>query len=183
MSLRSGHFSIHPRGKRALTLAEAVVSMVIISVMLVAALNTVGASRTTQQKIADRSRGFLLAEDLMSEILRQAYEDSGLAPGSFGLGSDEIGDGDRSLWDDVDDYDGWSASPPQQKDGTVIPDLAGWGRSVTVARADPGDFEAAAPATDTGVKQIRVNVTHDDAVVVSLVAVRTNALQFVAEFD
>jgi type II secretory pathway pseudopilin PulG len=183
MSLGNGYVPIRPCGQRALTLAEAVVSMVIISVMLVAALNSVGASRTTQQKIADRSRGFLLAEDLMSEILRQDYEDADLAPGSFGLGGDEVGDGSRSLWDDVDDYDGWSASPPQQKDGTVIPDLAGWGRSVTVARAEPGDFEAIAPATDTGVKQIRVDVTYEGAVVVSLVAVRTNALQFVAEFE
>jgi len=183
MSLLSQHSASEHQTRRGLTLAEAVISMIIISVMLVAALNTVGAARTTEKKIGDRPRGLLLAEDLMSEILRQAYEDPGLAPGSFGLGGDEVGDGSRNLWDDVDDYHGWSASPPQQKDGTVIPGFTGWERSVTVARANPGDFGAAAPATDTGVKQIRLTVTYDDAVVVSLVAIRTNALQFVPEFD
>ncbi len=183
MSLLSRHSLSECHARRGLTLAEAVVSMLIVSVMLVAALNTVGASRTTQKKTADRSRGFLLAENLMSEILQQAYEAPDLAPGSFGLEGAETGDGSRSLWDDVDDYDGWSASPPEQKDGTVIDGFEGWGRSVAVAWANPGDFAAAAPATDSGVKQIRVTVTDGDAVVVSLVAVRTNALQFVPESD
>jgi MSHA pilin protein MshD len=158
---------------RALTLAEAVISIIIVSVMLVAALNTVSATRTTEKKIGDRSRGLLLAEDLMAEILQQAYEDPGLPPGSFGLGGDEVGDGSRNLWEDVDDYDGWSASPPQQKDGTELDDFDGWTRSVEVVWVNPLDL-CQVSVTDTGVKRVTVTVTDGDAVVIPLVAVRTN---------
>jgi type II secretory pathway pseudopilin PulG len=160
--------------KRGLTLVEAIISIVVIGVMLVAALNTVGASQTAQRKTADRQRGMLLAQDLMSEIFQQHFEDPGLAPGNFGLGADEVGDGSRALWDDVDDYNGWSASPPQSKDGTELSDLDGWRRSVSVAWATPGNFGAPAPG-DTGVKQITVTVEYDDALAASLTAVRTRA--------
>jgi MSHA pilin protein MshD len=168
--------------RRGLTLAEAVVSMLIVSVMLVAALNTVGASRMTQKKTAERSRGFLLAENLMSEVLQQAYEDPDLAPGSIGLEGAEVGDGSRELWDDVDDYDGWSASPPQQKDGSEFGELKEWTRSVEVRWVDP-TASLNVSGTDTGVKRVVVTVTDGDAVVFSLVAVRTDALRFVQEFD
>jgi len=182
MSLLSRHSLSECHARRGLTLAEAVVSMLIVSVMLVAALNTVGASRTTQKKTADRSRGFLLAENLMSEVLQQAYEDPDLAPGSFGLEGAEVGDGSRSLWDDVDDYDGWSASPPQQKDGTELGEFKGWTRSVEVRWVNPAEL-ATLSGTDTGVKRVVVTVTDGATVVVSLVAIRTDALQFVPEFD
>ena len=161
----------------ALSLAEAVISIAIIGVMLVAALNTVGASQTTQKKMSDRSRGVLLAQDLMSEILQQHYEDPGLSAGSFGLAGAKIGDGSRTLWDDVDDYDGWSASPPQEKDGTEITGFDGWRRSVAVEWVDQLDV-AAERGSDTGVKRITVSVTLDDAPLATLVALRTNAFQY-----
>lgn len=159
---------------RALTLAEAVISMAVVGVMLVAALNTVGASRVTQRKMGERSRGMLLAQDLMSEILRQHYEDPDLGPGSFGVGGDEVGDGSRALWEDVDDYDGWSASPPQHKDGTKFSDLEGWRRSVSVSWVDPANLSNDSVG-DTGVKRIAVTVMHGDVVTASLTAIRTSA--------
>jgi len=150
---------------------------VIVGVMLVAALEAVGASQRTQQKVGERRQGMLLAQELMSEILQQHYEDPDLPPGSFGLGSDEVGDGSRQLWEDVDDYDGWSASPPQLKDGTVLSEFTGWGRSVEVHWAQPGNLTVS-QAGDTGVKQITVTVTRGDALVATLVAVRTRVMDY-----
>ena len=57
------------------TLVEAAISIVLVSVMLVAALNTVGAAKLGQQKTAARGRAHLLAQELMSEIMRQDYAD------------------------------------------------------------------------------------------------------------
>jgi len=153
---------------------EAVISAVIVGVMLVAALNTVGASRIGQQKMGDRTKGALLAQQLMTEILQQQYEDADYGPGSFGLGGDEVGDGSRALWEDVDDYDGWSASPPQQKDGTVIQGFDGWERSVGVVWANPNNLQATV-GYDTRVKRITVTVTRDDVPIATQVAVRTSA--------
>lgn len=165
------------RTRRALTLVESVVAMAIVGVMLVAALNTVGASQVAQKKLGDRARATLLAQDLMSEILQQAYEDPDGAAGSFGLGSDEVGAGNRALWEDVDDYNGWSAAPPQCKDGTVIPGFDGWRRIVEVKWVRTADHTIV-DNTDTGVKRITVTVLYQDAPLAKLVALRTNALQY-----
>jgi len=163
------------RLRPALTLVECVISIAIVGVMLVAALDTVGAARSTQRKTADRTRGTLLAQDLLSEILQQDYEDPSAGAGSFGLEPGEAGSGDRSLFDDVDDYDGWSDSPPRQKDGAVLTGFSGWERSVAVRWVPPGNIGAVQPS-DTGVKQVTVTVTRDGAVVTTLVALRARAM-------
>ena len=92
----------------------------------------------------------------------------------FGLESSES-TGSRADFDDVDDYNGWTASPPQRRDGTVIPQLDGWGRTAQVGRLDPVLLDPT--GVETGVKRIRVTVKRDDAEVASIVAIRTRAWQ------
>jgi type II secretory pathway pseudopilin PulG len=164
------------RTPRGLTLVEAVVSIVIVSVMLVAALSTVAAARTTQGRTADRARAQLLAQALMAEILQHSYNDPDVPSGTLGPEAGEAATGNRSLFNDVDDWHGWSACPPQNKDGTEIPDLSGWCRSVVVEWADPTNLTRVAKS-DSGVKRITVIVTRDGAVLATMVAVRTGALQ------
>lgn len=161
------------RGRvRAFSLAETAVSTIVVGVMLVAALNTVGASRVSQRKTGDRTRGMLLAQQMMTEILQQHYEEPG--GGGFGLNGGEAGDGSRSLWDDVDDYDGWSASPPERKNGTVMANFGGWERNVSVDRVKPDDLQSPT-GTERGVKRITVIVKRNNVPVASLVAIRTIA--------
>jgi MSHA pilin protein MshD len=172
---------LHRKSKRrpiepALTLVEAVVSIAIIGVMLVAALNTVGASQTTQKKMGDRNRAMLLAQDLMSEIFQQSYIEPDDPDGLIGMeGGEDSGKRDR--FDDVDDYDGWSASPPEEKDGTVLVDFDGWRRSAAVDWVNPVDATEEL-GTNTGVKRITVSVTLDDVPLATLVALRTNAFHY-----
>lgn len=156
----------------AFTLAEVAVSAIIVSTMLVAALQAVAAARFGMQRLSAHTRGMLLAQDLVAEILQQAYADPAAGPDSFGLGADEAAAGNRSLYDDVDDYNGWSASPPQTKDGSEISWASDYQRSVVVAWVNPNDLgqQVFAP---TGVKRIQVTVKHDGAVVATLHAVRT----------
>ncbi len=157
--------------RSGLTMVEAVVSIAIVGVMMVAALNTVGASRLGQKKTGDRGRGTLLAQALMAEILRHVYEPAAF-PDSFGRLASEPAGGPRNLWDDVDDYDNWSASPPQNEDGSVIPNLAGWRRSVDVDRVNPANLGQTV-GSDQDVKRIVVTVKRDGVPVASLTAVRT----------
>ena len=156
---------------RGFTLIEAVVSLLIASGMLVAALNTVGAARATDHKVAERTRGLLLAQALMAEILQQEYTDPDYGLGSFGLGADEA-TGTRSLFEDVDDYHGWQASPPQRKDGTPIAWAQGYEEVVTVAWVNPADLSQTS-GSETGVKRIEVTINRNNRMVASLVAYRT----------
>jgi Tfp pilus assembly protein PilV len=165
------HQSKHGHRRRGLSIVEAAISVVLVGVMLVAALNAAGASKLAQAKLSNRGRGMLLAQELMTEILAQAYEDSTLATGSFGRTGAKSAPGDRSLFDDVDDYYDWSASPPEEKDGTVKPDLTGWSRSVVVAWVNASNVKTVIGANQ-GVKRITVTVRKNDMAVAELVAFR-----------
>ena len=108
----------------------------------------------------------------MAEILQQYYLEPDDTP-VFGRESGESG-GDRTDWDDVDDYDGWSASPPQDKDGTVAGNRAGWARNVAVVWVDPTD-PSQTVGSDQGAKWISVTVTRDGKLITSLAALRSRA--------
>ena len=153
-------------------MVEVAFATVIVSVMLLTALNMVGAAGTGLRSITDRATGNFLAEQLMAEILQQDYEDPEAAMGSFGTEGIEGVTRDRSYFDDVDDYDGWSSSPPESKDGSVISGYSGWRRRVDVTWVDPIDMGLVLQS-DTGVKRAVITVTRDAIKVAELQAIRT----------
>ncbi len=157
-------------GRLALSLVEVTISVTIVAVMMVSALSTLWSVVRSRQINQDLQIGQKLAEQLMAEILSKPYEDPDVAPGSFGATGSELAAGDRSRFDDVDDYDGWSASPPEMADGTVIPDRGGWERSVGVVYVSPLALHWVV-GVDMGVKRITVTVSRSGEEVTSLVAI------------
>lgn len=152
------------------TIVEAVISMVIVAVMLTVALNVVGASRLTQQRVSLVNRGHLLADALLSEVLAQDYQEP-VDVSVFGRESGEAA-ASRTNYDDVDDYAGWSSSPPLAKDGTILANSVGWKRTVQVewvGVSDPGQIEA----VETGVKRVTVTAEYGGVPQARLVALRT----------
>ena len=167
-----------PRGRHwgspGISMVEATISIVIVGTMVVAGLSAVGASARVQQRMTDSGRGALLAQQLTSEIMQQSYEEPEDTP-AFGRELTESA-ASRANYDDVDDYYDWSASPPENQDGTAISGLDDWSRSVVVEWVSPGDLSLVS-GSDTGVKLITVTVEHNDVPAAQLVAVRTGAAQ------
>ena len=99
----------------------------------------------------------------MAEIMQLPYED----PDGIPLfGSEEILTlGNRSAFDDVDDYHGWSEAPPTAKDGALLAGDEGWERSVSVGYVNPDDLNSTS-LTDTGVKRITVKPFMDVATMI-----------------
>lgn len=159
--------------RRAFTIVEAALSTIVIGVMLVAALNTVAASRASQARTAYRTRGVELVKSLMAEITVQAYEDNLLPLGNFGLPLAKAG-ANRSKYTDVDDYDGLLDAPPRAKDGTALPDCADWSRSVRVRWVNPANPDTTS-VVDTGAKRITVTALRAGVPIVTIDAVRTSA--------
>jgi len=157
-------------GSRGFTLVEAVISTVIVAVMFVAALNTVGAARVAQHKASLVGRGRMFAESLLAEILQQSYQE----PGTTWVFGREAGESDtiRTAYDDVDDYHGWTESPPTAKDGTALPNSASWSRTVTVEWVNALD-PTQVSGTETGAKRITVLATFRNVPQATVVAVRT----------
>ena len=153
------------------SLVEAAISSIIVGGVLVASLNVIGAAAMTRHRLAQRQRARLLATDLMSELLSLPYADPTLGAGvNPGPEPGEVF-GTRALFDDVDDYHGWSASPPQSKDGTPLTDFAGWNRSVTCRYVAMDTLTEV--AANTGIIEITVSVRRKGTTLDSLVALRT----------
>jgi len=143
-------------GRRGMTLIEAVISMLIVSIMMVAALRMVGSSARARQAHASRRRGPALARQLVAEIVTAFYaEPNGTGP--LGPDAGESGFG-RTGFDDVDDYHGWTASPPTAPDGSAMSHLAGWRRSASVQYVNPNDPDQTV-GQDAGLKRVTVTVT------------------------
>jgi len=157
----------------AFSLVEVVVSTLIVSMLFVASLSAVSASRAARQTLADQARGDQLAHDLLSEVLGHGYYEPD--------GADNLGPlageltGNRTLFDDADDYHGWTDSPPQNRDGTAIAGFDGWTREVAVAYVNPLNPAAAANSTQRA-KLITVTVKRGDRVVSRVRAIRTAAM-------
>ncbi len=147
-------------------------SSLILGLVFVTAMQCAAGSALSQSKSANRATGYFLADGLMAEIIAQAYEDPGNAM-VFGPESGESGT-TRANFNDVDDYHGWVESPPTKKDGAVLPNLAGWQRTVNVEWVAAADVTKTS-SSETKAKRISVTVKHNNVAIASRVAVRTKA--------
>lgn len=162
----------NPMRGAGFTLVEAVICILLIGVALTAALRTVGASASAGAITERRALGMMLAQDLLAEIVDQPYEDPD-EPNLLGLEGDELL-GDRTTFDDLDDYHGYDESPPRDADNGVIDGLNGWRRTVQVRRVPLDDLNGST-SSDTGAKRITVTVFKGAIEVAQARAVRTEA--------
>ncbi len=140
---------------RGATLIECVTAIVVLAIAIPP---LVGLFREVAQHSADdtyQGVAVTYAEGLMEEIVSKAFEDPDLAGGSFGTE-----EGSRSAYDDIDDYDGLSNSPPERINGTALNDYGGFTRSATVDNVLSTDPDPVTPEADgsTDYKRIRVTV-------------------------
>lgn len=157
--------------RRGLTLVEVAVSTLIVGVMLVGALETLGAVFRSQRLNAARLTGPGLANELMGEILSLPYEDPEDPGGAIGTDSGESG-GNRDDFDDVDDYHNWSKGDSEDKTGNTHSDYGGWERTVQVSWVNPQDIKSSL-GSDSGLKLIKVTVTDPGGVATKICALRS----------
>ena len=143
------------QSNRGVTLVEAVAAIVVLGIAIppLVALFSEVAMRSPDHTYQQAALAY--ADNLMEEIVSKEFEDPDLASGSFGTE-----EGTRADYDDVDDYDGSSNSPPRHFDGTLLDEYADFTRSVVVENvtaADP-DPTGVQPDGSTEFKRIRVTV-------------------------
>ncbi len=148
------------QSRRAITLAETVISILLISFVLASTLQIVGPLSRSSALQADRLVAANLASELAEEIATKQFLDSNAAsPDDIGIdGDDSVFT--RSNFDDIDDYHGWSSSPPKMSYGVTNSSLNGWTRTVDVKHVlvnDPGTTSG----SYTGLKKIIVRVYKD----------------------
>jgi len=165
------------RRRAGLSLLEVTVATAIVGVLLVASLETLGAVVRSSRTNAASMAGELLARDLMAHILDASYEEpvdsttNGTA-GVWGPESDEQA-GTREPFDDVDDFDGWDASPPVDAVGTPVILQNGWRRDVQIRYVQQAQPSLIATG-DEGLKEIIVSVYFKGRLMTQLTALRAD---------
>jgi hypothetical protein len=153
-----------------MALVEVLISSGIVGILFVAAVSTATSARTTRLSVLDRVKGREFAQALLVEINNRAYNDpTGLATDNLGLDSGEVVT-TRSGFDDVDDYAGYTQSPPADLTGAALAENT-WRWSVTVTRVN--DFSGTAATSETGFKKIEITVHHGKKVVSRVTNYRT----------
>lgn len=139
------------RTKRAFTLVEATLSIVIVGVLLVASTGTFGAIARARKIQVEGRLAYLLGQQLMTEIMQGYFQQQATNP-IFGPAPGLT----RATFNYVDAYNGYSASPPTSQSGVILSDYAGWSESVAVSYVDPNTLNTVSSST---LKQITVTVT------------------------
>jgi type II secretory pathway pseudopilin PulG len=114
------------RQRNGFTIMEAAISVAIVGILVASSMTAMGQIAKARTVQAEQRAAYELNHQLMIEILSQYFVDPGTNT-------------TRATFNGVNDYNGYTESPPTRKDGTVLTDYSGWTRSVTVAYVDPND--------------------------------------------
>lgn len=146
--------------RRGITLAETALATFLVGILVVAALQSMGASLQTHEFAQSRVQAILLAEQLLAELSVLPWCEDGQASPTIGRESGETtGITRRNQLDDMDDFDGWKETPAR-RDGMVLTGTTGLTRTVTVTNISSADFTTAvADAADSGLRLITVVVS------------------------
>jgi Tfp pilus assembly protein PilV len=165
------NFKNHNHG---ITLAETVISMLLISFVLVSTLSIVGPMARSTTVHADRLVASNLANEMAEEIATKLFIDPNAAdPDALGADADD-GSANRIDFDDIDDYQNWSSSPPSLSAGSPITSLSNWTRSVTIEHAVLAE-PSTASATNTGLKRVTITVTKNGVKLAQIVTLHSQS--------
>lgn len=140
-----------PRGRHGYSLVEVMICVVIVGGMFAAAVHTLGAVRLGERQTSDRTGAHVLAQALLDELSRKPY-------------------------DQIMDYDGWSASPPTRLDGTPLEGVDDWTCQIHVMNVQANAVNDTT-ASDTGLMRITVRVQRGEVVLAEVAALRGRGLQ------
>ena len=162
------------QSRSAITLAETVVSILLISFVLVSTLQIVGPVSRSSSLQADRLVAANLANEIAEEITTKPFiDDNAASQDDIGIDADDTVFA-RLNFDDIDDYDGWSSSPPKMSYGVTNSSLIGWTRTVSAKHVLVNDPNTAS-ATYTGLKKITIRVYKDGVLLADIRSLHSHA--------
>ncbi len=160
-------------GCRGFTLVEAVMSMLVVSLMIGAAMSVSASTVRGRTADAERATAIALVDALVEEVRGKAYSEPAGGVEKIGLDADENLD-DRTTCDDVDDYEGLVEASIATEDGEKVPGLPGWSRRVRVSWVMLGD-PMKESVIASGIKRIEVTALHHDRVAATRSTLRSQA--------
>ncbi len=155
--------------RRGLSLIETTVATLLVSISLVASLNTMAFVLTTTSRDAHSQQASQLAQFLLTEIVSRPFADADNATGALGIETDETSV--RATWDDCDDYHGWNSAIISNLDGVALANSLGWSCAVSVDYCTPPDPNVVS-VSPTSLKRINLTLVSPSAQTYSYTTLR-----------
>lgn len=156
--------------RRGFNLLEVTISTLLVGILLIGSMNTTGTLIQRHGVRAQNDVKLALAHDLLSEVQQAAFEDP---EGGTGFGVDwGESSGERSDFDDVDDYHNWNENIIQDRSGQTLSGYAGYSRSIVVEPVRLDDSSVVS-SSSTDLKRITVSVKGPDGAIQTMVALRS----------
>ncbi|MDX2132046.1 MAG: prepilin-type N-terminal cleavage/methylation domain-containing protein [Planctomycetota bacterium] len=158
--------------RRGFSLIEATIAAAVLVVLVIGALETLGATARARHRLADAARAHALAESLCAEVGARAFSDPDAGTDAIGPNPGDAGV-TRAGFDDVDDYHALSEKPPESRDGVAGAD-GSWQRDTEVVWMTRLPSGALTPSlTATSIKRVTVTVRKDGVPLATRVVYRT----------
>jgi len=157
--------------RRGASLVEVALSTIVLAFVVVGALRVLVGVTERRALIVRTTLGESLADEMLAAVMsRPFYAEGVIRASEWGPSATEQSADAWGTFDDCDDFDGWSASPPEEPDGDPLKDFEGWGRSVSVDWVSLTTLESTASPE---VKRVRVQVSYQGKVIATRTGFRT----------
>ena len=120
-----------------LSMIELMIAMIFISITILALIASSGAFTQANAFGIEMSTAEFLIEEIRELTTGLAVTDPQDGTVTFGA---EMGENSISQYDDIDDFDGVSFSPPVDINGSALGNFSGYTQQITVENVDIGDL-------------------------------------------
>jgi type II secretory pathway pseudopilin PulG len=152
-----------PRMRRAFTLIEAAMVTSIIGFGVLAMLTLLGAGTSANNDATELTTGMNLARNIRELALGLKFADP-TTPTHWGSESGET----LATYNDIDDLDGKTFSPPLDARRQTLPEFGTWQQSIVVETVDPDMLTLAVPKGTQPANRVTVTVSHNGRTVYSM---------------
>lgn len=143
------------KNKSGFTLIEALIATILIGVSIAALITSnISHTQANAHGMYTTTAEFLI-EEIRAMTMPMAFVEPDEVPDTFGPDEGEVDVGD---YDDLDDFDGVTFSPPVDVNGNSLNDFSEYSQIVTVESVNPADFTSAVEDFDSSIVRMSVNI-------------------------
>jgi len=158
----SGRRTGMPARTRGFTLIEAALVTTIISFGVLAMLQLLAVGTVSNNDGAEMSTAINLAKSVREMMIGMSIADP-VTPTHWGAENGE----NLATYNDIDDFDGKTYSPPIDARRTSIAALSDWSQTIRVQTVDPNLLTSTVPNGTTAAVRVTVTVSHNGKTVTS----------------
>lgn len=151
---------------RGFTLIEVTLAILLIGVISVVLAGFYSVLFNVPVEIVQKNKANNLAGAALEDIKCRAWEDP-MGANPLGVDSGENA-ANKTTFDDLDDFNGYTEAPPRYQDGTVMPGMTGFSVNTAVSYVDE-NLNVSAAATDR--KRVTVTVKKNNVPKISVCTV------------